>query len=422
MDPSSARPLAAVLVAGLCGMASPAGAMAHSLESSTIDARVTASGVDTSVRVALDTVNQALGTSYGAGTAADAGAAAQAVSAYLAQHLTLTDSAGHVMAETVGEATVEQVEGITSVTVDLSHTTTATDLSTFTVSYDGIIEAIPTHEAVVVLTDAEGTISTAGVLTSTQDVLAVGGSQLATGLTDMVGYGLGHVLAGADHLLFLVVLLLVAPLTVASARWTPRDSLGSTTRSVLAVVTAFTVGHSITLVASGLGWVQSGGAMIEAAIALSVAAAALHAMRPVLPRAEVLIAGLFGLVHGLAFAGILADLGLRDTVSVPALLAFNVGVELAQLLVTALVFPAWVAISRTRWQGPARAIGATVALVAAGGWLLERLGGGQNPFAAIEAAAVDSLGLIAVVINGVALLAWLAHSSRRSGVIPIRRA
>ena len=187
------------------------------------------------------------------------------------------------------------------------------------------------------LTDAEGNVSTAGVITSAADTVQVvtdgtaSSGSTPSGILDMVGYGLHHVLDGADHLLFLVTLLLTAPLVAVGGQWLRRTEPLPTARGVLGVVTSFTIGHSITLIAAAMGWVQLPTRLIEVLVAASVAVAAVHALRPLVRRGENLIAAGFGLVHGLAFAGILSDLGLAGTTSVPSLLAFNVGVELAQL-------------------------------------------------------------------------------------------
>ncbi len=96
-------------------------------------------------------------------------------------------------------------------------------------------------------------------------------------------------------------------------------------------------------------------------------------MRPLAVRGEAIIALGFGLVHGLAFAGILADLGLSGTTSLVALLAFTVGIELAQLTCVALVFPSLYLLSRTPLYPAVRVAGATFALAAATGWGLVRL-------------------------------------------------
>ncbi|MGY1784386.1 HupE/UreJ family protein [Geodermatophilus sp. SYSU D00698] len=241
------------------------------------------------------------------------------------------------------------------------------------------------------------------------------GDVASPGLVDVVGYGLHHVLEGADHLLFLLTLLLVAPLVAVGGRWRRREGPVPTLRRVLAVVTAFTVGHSLTLVASALGWVSVPGAPVEVLIAVSVGVAAVHAARPLARRGEVLVAGGFGLVHGLAFAGILTGLGLDGSASVPALLAFNAGVELAQLLTVALVSPSLYVVSRTRWYPALRLTGAAVALAAATGWALDRLGLLANPLAGAEEAVVAHPWSAVAGLALVAAGCWAADRHRPAG-------
>ena len=395
----------AALTAALAGpltMLTAGAAQAHSLQSSTLAVRVGEEQVEATVSVAADTLDGLVGE---AATDAD-------VTAYLADHLTVTGTDGTAWAETWSAVTRETVEGIDSYSVDVVLDTGGADPSSFTLAYDGVIEADASHEAVVVLTDAAGDISTPGVLTAADDTLTVGDTAATgaadSGLLDMVGYGLHHVLEGADHLLFLLTLLLVAPVAAAGGRWVRRDGLRSTLRSVLAVVTAFTLGHSLTLLASALGWVTAPGTPVEVLIAVSVGVAAVHALRPLARRGEVLVAGAFGLVHGLAFAGILTDLGLAGTTSVPALLAFNVGVELAQLLTVALVFPSLYLLSRTRWYPRVRVAGALVALVAAATWALDRLGWLADPLAGVEETLVAHpwwvvLGMAVLALSALAM-------------------
>ncbi|MGX5655491.1 HupE/UreJ family protein [Geodermatophilus nigrescens] len=398
----------------------PAVASAHSLDSSTLSVRVGEDAVDTTVTVALSTLEEAMGTDGTVATEVDA----DAVIAYVDAHLHVTGADGTAWTETYTAVTRESVEGIDSVSVEVTLNPAGADPSSFTLAYDGVIDADPSHEAVVVLTDAAGDISTAGVLTATDDSLQIGeaaGSTVSTGLADMVGYGLHHVLEGADHLLFLLTLLLVAPLAAVAGRWQRREGLTSTLRRVLAVVTAFTVGHSLTLIASALGWVAVPGAPVEVLIAVSVGVAAVHAVRPLARRGEVLIAGGFGLVHGLAFAGILTDLGLDGTASVPSLLAFNVGVELAQLLTVALVFPSLYVVSRTRSYPALRLAGAGMALAAATGWALDRLGVLTDPLAGAEDAAIAHPWGVVTGLAVVATACWAADRRPRPPATPPAR-
>ena len=391
----------------------PTAASAHSLDSSTISVVVGEDSTDATISVALETVDEVLGTDYA--TATDVTQYADDLTAYLDEHLSVTGADGTAWTETYSGAVQESVEGIKSFSVDVTFDTAGADPSSFTLTYDAIIESDTTHEAVVVLTDAAGEISTAGVLDAADTTLQIGDAA-ATGLADMVGYGLHHVLEGADHLLFLVTLLLVAPCVAVAGRWQRRDGVGPTLRTIVGVVTAFTVGHSITLIAAALGWVTVPTAPVEVLIAASVGVAAIHAMRPLARHGEALIAGAFGLVHGLAFAGILTDLGLDGATSVLALLAFNVGVELAQLLTVTLLFPSLYLASRTRAYPAVRLAGASIALAAATGWALERLGVVGNPLAGVEAAVIGHPWYVVVGLAVVAVCCWSADRRPRSAV------
>lgn len=148
--------------------------------------------------------------------------------------------------------------------------------------------------------------------------------------------GVEHILGGIDHLLFVLALLLI----VRGAR------------RIVATITAFTVAHSITLVAATLGWMHVPGPPIEAMIALSivfVAAEIVYGLRGksgLTARAPWVVAFTFGLLHGFGFAGALAEVGLPQQAIPLALLMFNVGVELGQLLFVALAVAAHAVLVR----------------------------------------------------------------------------
>ena len=154
--------------------------------------------------------------------------------------------------------------------------------------------------------------------------------------------GIGHILSGFDHLLFVFALLFL---------------VGFNRKLVLAL-TAFTLAHSLTLALAALGWLTLRRPPVEAAIALSivlVAGEALH-QRPTLSRRwPALVAFLFGLVHGLGFAGALKEIGLPQHHLAMALLTFNVGVELGQLLVVAVAYPIYRAFASSPKFAVARA-------------------------------------------------------------------
>jgi hydrogenase/urease accessory protein HupE len=181
--------------------------------------------------------------------------------------------------------------------------------------------------------------------------------------------GVEHILSGFDHLLFVLALVL----------------LGQGTGRLLLTITAFTVAHSLTLAGATLGWVHVPGPPVEASIALSivfVASEIVHTKQgrySVTQRYPWVVAFTFGLLHGFGFAGALAEVGLPAS-SIPiALLLFNVGVEIGQLLfvgaVLAVITVGRRAGRRLRWPQPAwlwrlapYAIGGLASF-----WLVERV-------------------------------------------------
>ncbi len=192
-------------------------------------------------------------------------------------------------------------------------------------------------------------------------------------LVSFVREGVRHIWLGYDHLLFLVTLLLPAGLRRRAGAWQAVDRFGTTFRAILLVVTAFTVAHSITLGLAVLGLVELPPRLTEAAIAVSVVAAALNNVWPVVTRRLWAVAFGFGLIHGLGFAGALGELGLPRDAKLTALVGFNLGVELGQLAIVVVVLP--LIYSLRHWQlYPRSALQVGSILVAGIGslWLVER--------------------------------------------------
>ena len=177
--------------------------------------------------------------------------------------------------------------------------------------------------------------------------------------------GVEHILTGLDHLLFVLALLIVA-----------RKG-----RRLLASVTAFTVAHSVTLALAALGFARVPQQPVEAVIALSIVFMAVEIVRGrqgyagITGRSPWIVAFAFGLLHGFGFAGALSEIGLPPAHIPLALLFFNLGVELGQLLFVAVVLGAgwllghlWTRSSRWTEMAPPYAVG-TVAMF----WVLQRL-------------------------------------------------
>jgi hypothetical protein len=162
--------------------------------------------------------------------------------------------------------------------------------------------------------------------------------------TQYLREGLFHVWSGMDHMLFLAGLFLPAVLRRvrgADGRyfWQPADRLGPALRETAGIVTAFTIAHATTLTLAATGAFSPPSRLIESLVAATVLFAGLNNLLPMVHRRLFVLAGFFGLIHGSAVAGALIELGLPATGRVWALLAFNLGVEAAQLALIAVVVP-----------------------------------------------------------------------------------
>ena len=225
-----------------------------------------------------------------------------------------------------------------------------------------------TNSEVLVRVEFANGVSSTSLIKPVQPWLTIEGPRTTWEVAwDYTVLGIEHILSGLDHLLFVLTLLLIV----------------RGTRRLLMAITAFTVAHSITLAAATLGLVWVPGPPVEATIALSILFLASELVKinhgkPSLTATYPWIVSFgFGLLHGLGFAGALADVGLPQHEIPVALLMFNVGVELGQLLFVAAVLALMFIAKRLRsdlpvWgqQMPAYCIGGISAF-----WFIERVAG-----------------------------------------------
>jgi hydrogenase/urease accessory protein HupE len=183
----------------------------------------------------------------------------------------------------------------------------------------------PALTLLVRVTDLRGVVSTVIVEPGETGWIIPAAPSRTEVISQYVRLGVTHILSGADHLLFLVGMMLIA--------------VGL--RSVAMAATGFTLGHSLTLALSALGKVHVPAPPTEALIALSVVLLAREALsstrRSLLHRYPFVICMAFGLLHGLGFATALGEVGLPQGETLSALLAFNVGVEVGQVAFIAAV-------------------------------------------------------------------------------------
>lgn len=192
------------------------------------------------------------------------------------------------------------------------------------------------------------------------------------GFKSMLVLGMQHIKEGTDHLLFLIVLLLPATLLINGRQW---GKFGGTKYSILRllkIVTSFTIGHSITLLIGALGWLRLPAQPVEILIAFSILVSAIHAIKPIFPGKEMYVAAGFGLIHGLAFASILANLKLGAGTIALSILGFNLGIEVMQLFVVLITIPWLILLSQTPVYPYVRTTGAVISGIVAVAWILER--------------------------------------------------
>ena len=139
------------------------------------------------------------------------------------------------------------------------------------------------------------------------------------------------------------------------------------------IATSFTLAHSITLTLAALQIVSVPARFIESVIALSIAFAALNNLVPMLRVRAIYLAFVFGLIHGFGFANVLVDLPLATSARVLALLSFNVGIELGQLVFIAVVFPIALLLRHTQfYKWGIFYMGSLISILIALWWFFER--------------------------------------------------
>ena len=244
-----------------------------------------------------------------------------------------------------------------------------------TIAYSLLREIDPTHRGIAKIQRA-GQATVLSMLDpahAATDAAAVAVSQAPTASGGFVREGVLHILTGYDHVLFLLCLLLPSVMRRTPEGWRPVDTLAQAVWPVVGIVSAFTAAHSITLALAATQVVSLSSAFIEPAIAITIILAALDNVWPIFPVRRVVVTFCFGLIHGFGFAGVLAELHLPTADFAWALLQFNLGLEMGQLLivvsVTALLF---LLRQRPQYRGLVIRGGSLAAMGVGALWLIER--------------------------------------------------
>lgn len=348
---------AALYVAFIMVFAFTAQASAHPTTASSLNITVKEKTVELETVIPLDAFNKAADTQIE--TNAQAGDS-EAAKKYLLKHVEITVE-NQILPLEIVNISLDDSRGQKDLTATMIAVSDAPITSTITVKDDAVINTDKSHSIYLYLVSdwAAGTLShdepvSLSVLANfniSYD-LERDGNNVVAGFITSIQLGFSHIAGGYDHLLFLAMLLVPAPMIAGKGNfktaWGEKRSWKNTLRQVLWIVSAFTVGHSLSLIVVTLTNAQYSSFAVEFLVAGSVGLAAAHAVKPLVQRGEIWIAGIFGLVHGTAFAGTLQHLNLETWPLVQALIGFNVGIELAQLTAVALVLPLiWFA---SRWK------------------------------------------------------------------------
>jgi hypothetical protein len=408
-----------ILVAAAAGvLLTPAAAGAHPLSTTAVLLDIGSEQVTGQVQLPIDRLAIALNQPLTAALV-DEPAKLEELRRYVTDHTSATDgSDGTPWAVEVTNGRVETIDDVDHLVYDLTLRPPDGHLRDFTLHYDAIVHHLVSHRIFVSSHPAgTDTYTVVGLIDWESQTLTVPARAPATGQGFLAAVALGvtHISEGADHLLFLVMLLLPAPLLALGGRWVRTDDLRRSCFRVVHVVTAFAVGHSITLALAALGYLSVPTRIVESLIALSILVSGAHAIRPIMRGGEIWIATGFGLMHGLAFAAQLGGLDLSRGSLLTELTGFNLGIELTQLIVVALVMPSLMALSRTRLYPAVRTILAGCGIVLASAWLAERTTVlTANPLEPISTALVAHPFVVAAALACLAVAARAVPSLRNS--------
>lgn len=241
------------------------------------------------------------------------------------------------------------------------------------VEYHLLFDIDAQHKGLLRLTQGGQTSTAIFSQESPSREFSVAGRSYWHEIIQFVHEGTWHIWLGFDHVLFLLALLLPAVMVRRDNRWQAAGEFSAVCWSVLSIVTAFTVAHSLTLSLAALDVVRLPSRLVESTIAASVVLAGLGNLYPTMMTHRWMVAFGFGLIHGFGFAAVLTDLGLSQDSLLVSLVSFNVGVEIGQLAIVAAFLPLAYLIRRS-WSYPRLVLtGGSLAVIAiALVWFTER--------------------------------------------------
>lgn len=223
----------------------------------------------------------------------------------------------------------------------------------FIFDYDAVIHQVVTHFALIKIhQDFENGITPEDsiivstvhldIASNTIKPLAIKLEKGSTwkGFNKMVKLGLHHIYTGLDHLLFILLLILISPLIlINNNQWGNFSGWKYTIKRLFKIISAFTLGHCITLLIFSFFNLNGISKFIEICISLTIIATSIHCIKPYFYNKEVLITFIFGLIHGSAFGITLNEWGISENQKLISLLGFNLGIELMQIIIVLFCVP-----------------------------------------------------------------------------------
>jgi len=376
----------ALLAPLLAALLAPALAAAH--QSSIVYLELAPAGREVRVRASIKSGDLFEALEKPAGQAvspADLRRSAATIGAYVARRVALTSDGARCRPTPAGLEVLRKTDGFFA-QVELRYSCPRL-VERLAVDYDLFFDLDPRHQGFATVAHAGGVAQHVFRRDARHWEVAAESSAWANAGA-YLRLGIEHIFTGYDHIMFLAGLLVIAAVVVrrreadAAAPRPPvtviprglRAGLGYT----LKIVTAFTLAHSLTLVAAALGWLRLPARLTESGIAVSIAAIGLLNLAG-LERGggarRWAIAFGFGLVHGFGFASILREIGLPRRGLLLSLLSFNLGVEVGQACIVAVAFPVLHVLARGSARGYHAAVvraGSAVILAFGLFWLVER--------------------------------------------------
>ncbi len=410
--------VAALVISGPMGLgASPAAA--HSGNQTYVYMDVTDTSLSGRIEAPIPDMAVALGLDEVGGNQAFVDANQEAIVDYLTEHIVVRID-GQEWPIDIGEVSVffsDAPELDDNYLVAPFTVTVASDEGTvpraFEMEFDPFVEEIPGRDALLliandwragVIDNGFDTLTTFGADNRTQTV-DLGESSWWKNFVASIELGVNHIRTGPDHVLFVLVLLLPAVL-VFNRKWWPTDGFVASLWRILKIVTMFTIAHSITFTLAGLGLLPlPPSKLVEFIIALSIAAAALHNIRPLFPNKEWLLSFVFGLFHGMGFASLVEGLDVPRSVQLVSLLGRNVGIEIGQAVVVVLLFPLLYLLRRTRIYQPIFVVLSVLMAVISLAWMWERLFETELGINNLIDPIFESFGVLVAVVAVLTVLA-----------------